>query len=167
MRVKVFIIASKFLSRNSKNSMEIDNIVSNIVSKPVNSTKHIKVEHIVSKRKSIWKKPLRSPITESKSAPTAFYRTPAPPPPDPIEPPSDPIVEPPKSRLDPPSKRRRTQRSKSSKVKARTHTVTFSISREEHKLFKAKTREMKTSFSALVRTALYHYLDMDPLERPK
>jgi hypothetical protein len=121
----------------------------------------------MAKRKSIWDKPL-TPASQTgpRYAPTPFPLVPVPPTAPPTAPLPEPVVEPSPPRLDPPQKTRRKQRSKSNS-KSRTHTVTFSLSKEEHKLFKAKTKEMKTTFSGLVRTALYSYLAIDPLERPK
>ena len=47
----------------------------------------------------------------------------------------------------------------------RNYRMSIVLSRQEAKLFKKKSRELRTSFSALVRTALYYYMDMDPIER--
>ena len=47
----------------------------------------------------------------------------------------------------------------------RNHRLSIVLSREEAKLFKKHARELHTSFSALVRTAMYYYMDMDPIQR--
>jgi len=48
---------------------------------------------------------------------------------------------------------------------SRTFSVCIAMSRNEAKFFKRKAKEFNTSFSALIRTALYVYLQMDPEQR--
>ena len=118
----------------------------------------------MSKKLSIWKREKVEPEkTEDLVDETRAIRL------DPIPPsgstPSTPAVGQDNYPYPLPPKKRVRRISRKGSPASRTFSVCVAMSRDEAKFFKGKAKEFNTSLSAMIRTALYVYLQMDPDQR--